>query len=456
MPDYSDHYGFILLSSGESMSSDGYKFTRADRILMDRLLYLGAEGHQHTGESSSDEAPTTAPSLTVDLTQGSIPAGTRPYYEFTFISPDGIETTASPAAFIDTPPQVASPAAPAYVISTTGGTLPPGGYYYVFTAYTDSSNYETAAQNAVSVNVPPTTSTNRVTLTLPTLPGGADGFNLYRRTPSGQAYLHVATIDMTGGTPPTNVIDNGALVEDCDRFAPTSNTTVSTNSVLVAIPGVSPALPGAGWAWRIYRTYNTSDWSASMLTTVTDGSLDFLDTGGATAVGAPPSAGIAVGTPSRIQLTDSSEVQGRLPMARVSAFPQAVTFSFPGPLTPIEGTTTWVCPFPQATIVGIQATLGKGYAPDVDEVIVDVNRGRAGVWETVFDDLGDRAVISVGDQVGDSVAPTAITELVAGDMLTVDIDQSGGGAETDQDLTVVVNLYVYGWMSSTSHAWAAP
>jgi hypothetical protein len=455
MPSYTNPYDLIKLGPGEPLSADGYKFTMADRDLMARLLQLGAETHHHSGEAASAGAATVAPNLTIDTTQGSIPAGVRPYYAFSFVRPEGIETTASPEAYIDMPPVITAPAAPSVVTATTGGTLRPGHYYYVLSAYTASTSFETPALAAATVAVSVGTLTNRNTLTLPVLPGGASGFNVYRRTPSGHAYLHVGTIDMTGGTPPTTFVDSGSLTEDCDRFAPTENTTQSINSVQVAIPGSPPALPGAGWAWRIYRTYNPTDWSSSLLTTISDGSLTFLDLGNGTFVGQPPSSSIGVGTPSRILLTDGAEVQGRLRMGQVSAFPHSETFAFAGPLSTVAGTTSWVCPFPQATLIGIQPSLGRGYTPAATDVLVNVNRGRAGTWVSVFTSLADRAKILVGNQVGAKVIPTAITELLAGDLITVDIDQTGGGGTpTDRDLTVVIYMYVYGWTGLISHAWA--
>jgi hypothetical protein len=51
--------------------------------------------------------------------------------------------------------------------------------------------------------------------------------------------------------------------------------------------------------------------------------------------------------------------------------------------------------------------------------------------------------------------PTAITELVEGDCLTVDVDQADTAEPpTDQDLTVSICIYGYGWTDPTSHPWA--
>ena len=38
MPRYTDRWGLSILGSGDSLQSDGFKFTDADRELIDRLL----------------------------------------------------------------------------------------------------------------------------------------------------------------------------------------------------------------------------------------------------------------------------------------------------------------------------------------------------------------------------------------------------------------------------------
>ena len=454
MAEYTDDYGLIKLGAGEPLSTDSYKFTIADRDLIAKLLKLGAETHKHTGGVSSLEELEDAPLLAVDISGGDLPPGTRLYYVVTAVDPGGFETAASPQAFIDTTASILAPGAPTDpLVESTGGTLPPGNYYYVLSAYTDFDSHETAADNSLYVSIPFSTTTNKVTLTLPTLPGGATGFNVYRRTPSGVGYLHVATIDMSVGTPPTTFVDNGALTEDCDRFAPTESTALSQNSVEVTFPDTLDS----GWAWRVYRSVSNTDFSNSLVATILEPTLTYTDTGTGTEPIQPPTEGIAPGAPSQIQLTNAAEVQGRLPLSKVSAFPHCETFSFPGDVVPITGSTRWVCPFPQATILGVQPALGRDSVPDVDPVQVQLIRNPTGTtdYNNVYDPA-DLPEVDVDTEIGPFKAAfyDLQKELVAGDSLLIDIVQNGGGANTDRDLSVVIYLYVYGWTSLVSHPWA--
>lgn len=450
MPEYTDPYGLSKLGQGESLSADSYKFSRADRDVIARLLYLGAEGHRHTGDAGAAQTLTDPPLVAVSLEGGSLPPGVRLYYRMTLVDPQGFESPASPEARIDTAPAVAAPYQPTNpVVEPTGGQLLPGNYYYVLSAYTDFTNAETEAGNALYVSVPFSTQTNRVSFDLPILPAGATGFNVYRRTPSGSGYLHVAVVNMTEGTPPTQFVDDGTLNEDCDRFAPAVSTARSRNSVIVTFPDDLPV----GYSWRIYRTLRANDYVNSLLTTITDGSLTYTDTGTGTLAGQPPVVGVQPGAPTKIDLDNGAEVQGRLPLAAVSAFPDCETFSYPGEVAVLQGTSAWICPFPNATIVHVQAALGRGSTAGAD-VVVDVNAYDTlnDDWYSIFAVEEDQPRVLAGGQVGAAAAPTARTELVAGDRLTVDIDTDGGGGVID--LTVVIYMLVYGYTEMVSHPWA--
>jgi hypothetical protein len=173
--------------------------------------------------------------------------------------------------------------------------------------------------------------------------------------------------------------------------------------------------------------------------------------------GGPPDASQFIGSPDKIDLEDGAEVQGRLPLGAVSAFPVVATFHFAGPLAETAGSALFPIEWPQATVVGVRCMLGLGSSPAVDDVIVDVNvypcSAATPVLTTIFTDQGDRPRVLVGEMCGERAVP-AVTELVEGDCLTVDIDQIGGGATpTDRDLTVNVYMFAYGF-DLTSHPWA--
>lgn len=447
MAEYTEHYGLKILGPGEHFSEDSYQYTRADRRLIDRLLRLGAESHRHTGGVTDRPTVDSAPLLVVDTQAGSMPPGQRYFYRYTLVDADGFESTASPEAFIDTAPGVDSPAAPTAVIDT-GGSLPPGNFYYILSAYTDFDNLETVAGPGVFVSVPYANgNTNRVTLTLPTLPRGATGFNVYRRTPSGGAYYHIDSIDMTTG--PTTYVDDGTAQEDCDRMAPEISTALARNAIVITLPGDAPAVP-AGYAWRIYRTTRAGDYSNSLLTTIADGAVTFTDTGIGTSGGQPPTVGISPGAPERVDLTNGTEVQGRLPLAAVSAFPHEITFSFPGPVEPVQGTQTWICPFPQATLFCVRPVLGRDVTA-VGDVSVNVVVKQYG-YDTWLNVLNVPATIPEGyNDVLVGGDAFAISEIQTADLIAVDVVASD---PTNVGLTVVIGMHLYGWTSMISHTWA--
>lgn len=457
------HYGLAKLGAGESLNFNAYQFTQADRDRIDQLLYLAGEGQHHSGVLAAAVDPAVGPSLTLDTTQGTIPGGSRLYYKYSLVDVNGAESAASPETFIDTPAPIASPAAPSAVVTTTGGTLLSGVWYYALSAYEGVNTSETLAGPPAFITIPVGTSTNKVTLTLPTKPTGATGFNLYRRGPGESTYLYLTSIALDVATPPTTYVDNGSVAKDCNRLLPQSNTTRQVNAVRVGFPGATPVVP-AGYTWRIYRRYSTGAFGASSrLVWVVDQNppgtvvASFVDLGGATTAGGPLSVSQFVNLPSKVQLTDGAEVQGRLPMSRMSAFPTSVEFFFGGLLTEVVvGTGVWVCEFPRAVIVAVRASLGRGYAPASNPVIVDVNRGNGAtpVMSTIFTTQSTRPKVLVGQQIGVRAIPQ-VTQLVEGDVLSADIDQIGGGATpNDRDLTISILVLPFGWTDPLSLVWA--
>ena len=444
---YTSHYGMKKLNVGEVISDDSYKFSDADRDTQDLLMYLGAEGHRHTGGAGSNDTPTAAPTLAVNTTSGILPAGRRIFYKYTLIDPTGGESGPSPEAFADTPAQVTPPAKPTLSSVATGGVLLPGNYYYVLSAYTGTagSNFETEALNPEYHFVEGTTSTNRVTITLPPLPSGAQGFNVYRQAPNGPGYFYITSVDMTPATPPVTYIDDGTIEPNCDRTRPLTNTTRQTNTVILTLPTTLPA----GWQWRVYRTFIVNDYANSLL--ATSSTSPITDTGTPTGFGQPPVQGVSVGNPTKIILTDSLEIQGKAPMAAISAFPYILNFSLLGDLFLLQGSNVWICEFPKATIIGVRAALGRGLSPEGQDVIINVNVGSGlnPIMTSIFASQATQPKILVGNQIGNRVTPDVDTELLAGDVLTIDIDQTGGA--TAQNLVVAVYMYVYGWTSSISH-----
>jgi hypothetical protein len=414
--------------------------------------------HHHTGADSADATPTDPPELAVISGEGGvIPAGRRVYYCYTLVDENGLETAPSPEAFIDTPSPIDAPGMPAGLsFATTGGTLPPGTYFYKLAAYVDADTIETRPGQQAWIAVLPGSSTNRISFALPTLPAGADGFNVYRQKPGGAGYAFLETIDMTGMSPPSTFTDDGSSTDDCVRRPSNVNRTAGDNSIDVTLPGATPTVPD-GFTWRLYRTYITGNWSNSLVTEVTtevvEGSgvisPEFSDLGYQAGDGQPPSETLSLPQPSPVDLTDGNEVDGELPMGLVSGFPWQVDFNFAGALeAPQTGTFVWVCEFPQATIVGCRACLARDSEAFFQDVIVDVNKAPSSAtptFTTIYTDQDDRPRVAPGTTRGDRTTP-AVQTLVAGDMLTVDLDQDGSGASAgDYDLTVTVFMIVHGF-----------
>lgn len=312
------NYHLEQLRDSDPLSTDDYKFTYSDRALIDRLLKLGAETHHHTGVSAASLNPTSAPTLSDSTSGGTIAAGVTAYYEYTWVDGNGLETAPSPFSSVAMPAQCATPSAPTLTFSSSSGTLTAGSYLYLLTAYTGSSTAETLPSLAASIT---TVATGEIVVHFPALPSGADGFNIYRFAPGGNSYLYMVTVAVSGGTP-TSWTDDGSVGANCNRFPPGANTTNSTNSVLVTLPTAIPS----GYTWNLYRTYDNTNWNGSLLASVTSGATTYTDTGAATTSGAPPTASLLVGTPTKILLTGGAEVQGTLPASMVeggSAFTAA-------------------------------------------------------------------------------------------------------------------------------------
>lgn len=448
-----DHYGLSITGAGDSLSDDGYKHISEDRRVIDRKLYQGAEGHHHLGGTIALAATPAAPTVTRFDTGGLIPAATRVYYKIALVSTAGDESAASVEAYIDTPSAVVEPAAPTPTFLTTGGALNGGDYYYVLSAYKGANSSETRALASTFITVNSTTGTNKVTLTYPSKPSGATGFNIYRRSPGETRYFYLTSVDLSGATPATSFVDTGSIAENCDRSVPVVNSTNSTNRIVITYPGATPVVP-TGYTWKIYRTYLNGQYTQSLLKRVVEFTSEatprittfFTDVGNATGPGIPVTVVPTSTNPSKIILTDAAEVQGTLPPANVAGYPYTIEFSYGGTLSAAAGTFVWFCEFDHAIIQGCRAILGVGKSPASTSVIIDVNVGRSQAATpptptTIFTTQANRPTITVGKQFSTLAVPNRRT-LILGDMLSVDIDQAGGGA-TPTDSNLLVNIYLW-------------
>lgn len=290
-------------SQGGSIGANGNQFSTRDRDTLDAVL-AALESHTHEGGTLVAD-PSTGPTLTQAATGGTIPAGVDVYYRVAFLDAWGLETAASNEVYITTPAAIDAPAAPA-LTPTAGGTLPAGVYYYALTFFQNATGGETLASK---ISVTSLQGNNKsVTVDLPPLPAGADGWRVYRKGPNEADLFKLA--DVTAGT--SSYLDDGS-VQITGGSAPVENTTNGTNAVTVAVPDAATvgADPSAVKAWRIYRSYYSGQYgSASLVHEVVEtvnqvppyGGLvtSWVDTGASTLEGLPRETSAAFKPPAPV------------------------------------------------------------------------------------------------------------------------------------------------------------
>lgn len=461
MTRYTSFLGLSALGAGDDPTEDGHKFFGQDRDDIDSAIRR-ALLHRHTGVADNVDTPVTAPTLELDTGLGGVlRAGQRIYYRYSLIDEYGTESVASPVAFIDTPAALTTPAAPSGIsYLTSGGTLLPGSYYYRLSAYDGANTIETRSSDPAHVIVPAGSSTNQVTFTLPSLPAGADGFNVYRRKPGGD-FAYLTSIDMQVATPPTDFTDDGSIVDDCVRRLPSGNLTAGSNAVVVTLPGATPTVP-EGHSWRLYRSYDSLTWVNTLLATIVEETSEgsgiitpeYTDLGIGASVGQPRTTTPNFQAPEKINFDDGSEIQGVLPPAHLLG-DQVIEFRFPGPVEVQEGTEVWTCPWERAYIREVVVSLGRDSTPASTSVIADVDKYDSQIatpsWTTIFTNQANRPAIAVGENDNiDSPATPDVRQLYRGDKLSPNIEQAGGGATpTDTDLVVQIVLWTYDSTATT-------
>jgi len=260
MPETTDNLGLTKLRPGDNLSANGYAFIDGNIDAIDSTLASLLQ-HDHTGSASVLADPATGPTLTLTTTSGTIPAGTTVRYRFTWVDQFGAETAASPETTVDTAALVQSPAAPSAVIDNAAGSLVGGKYVYALSAYETVTTQETTIADRTQVSVAYTSGTNTITLTLPSLPSGATGFNVYRRAPGE------ATFSFLASTTGSSYVDDGTVTAQQTRQPSQVNTTNGSNNVQIDLP---EAIPADAVYWKIYRSYTSNNWAASDLHLVTE------------------------------------------------------------------------------------------------------------------------------------------------------------------------------------------
>lgn len=449
-PRKTSHYGFQVLGLNDKLSENDYQFTSADKDDLDTLLY-SLFNHHHNGDSVASNDPTNPVGLSLSTSGGIIGPGLTVRYKYSLIDVNGVESVASPEATMVTPSAIAPPLAPLVTLSaTTGGTLLPGSYFYGLSAYVTTNTTETPVVYTGSITIP-SGSTNKTTIQFPSIPSGSTGFNIYRRAPGETVLSYLASVSISGATPPTHYVDDGTTAENCNRQPSLKNVTNSQNSITVTFPGATPVVP-AGYTWRLYRTYSAGNYSntllASIVTETFEGSgiisTTFLDTGMSTSAGVPRTTSLAIPGFDKIDLATESE--NSPPLAN-QVFPVSITLRLSGNATtgPVDG--WWVCPYDKAQIVSYFLSADT---PPSGTLLADIETytGATPSWGTIFHDSSYRPQLLAGHYASASLDTTQALDkrLLAGvyslslpSRLRLNIIS---GATAATNVTLTINLVV--------------
>lgn len=372
------HFGLNKFGSEGRISDEGYKFSLRDRDLIDTILNsLMTHDHSSTAVNSLPGPPAGIYLvLAVLASGGTLPAGRDYYYKFSYLDADGNETQASSAILASTPDPIIPPATQNLSTATTGGSLVPGTYKYAIAFYQDAGGV-TTAPNLSTITIPLGTSTNTVTIPLPTLPGDADGWKLYRKGPGDLEYWLLDTV----ASGPTEYVDDGSISPDCTQKRPIANTTNSTNSIQIDLPASELPLDTRIVAWNIYRAGNPGAYPANSLVatvteTTTEGGADlvttYTDVGGTLNLGLPlGQTSVPQPPPSLDAKTALSATGGRLPPEIAPLGVHAFNLLLPGTLA-AQTYHQFVPPYdmPAERIDAFFLTAPTGLTPSTDFLTV--------------------------------------------------------------------------------------
>lgn len=449
MADRTKRFGFTTFNAEtDRLDLHDWKFGVSDRHLLDLLLLYG-EHHAHTGVEAATSKP-AAPALTTLTTGGRVPAGTTVYYKVGVVDQNGQEEIASEMAVAHTADQVEVPRRPELtpVLGGTGGLIP-GRYSYAVSAYTGTVEFETQISQQMATLL---RSTGSIIISLPALPSGADGLNIYRKGPTDRDMVLLTSVATSSIT---SYEDTGAVAPDnTHHLPPTANTTNMSNSVVV-----EPALAvPSGSTWKVYRTFVPTQWDNSLVAWVDSSLTSYTDTGHQTQRGAPALTSTATGTAPKVDLTDMVEVSGEIPPGRTVSQVE-LTFTYEGPLSPGYPEWYWVCEYDRAHPVSMRAALGRDSTPAAQAVQVGFQQ-----WDPDYEDWFDcfaySADVEVGQTIGDLVVIPAYGAtpyggvFYRGDRVRMVVLQTGGGATpTDEDLVVTLNIMVEHGDEDVTYTW---
>lgn len=309
------YFGLSKFGSEGRISDDNYKHTLRDREFLDSLLYyLATHDHRAISDSVLNGGPDARPTLTFSNSSGALSSNTTYRYRISYIDGVGNETLASTSNSYTTPSAIGSPPVMQLDTASTGGFLEAGTYRYALSYYQDGGG-ESTANNTNSIIVPIGTSTNTVTVTLNTLPDGADGWKIYRRSTLDDDYYYLDSV----ASGATEYVDDGATLPDCTKKRPVYNSTNSFNSITIGIDPTDLPLPSWVTGWRVYRTTGVEFGEFSLLATIyettTEGGSDlvtsYTDAGGSTYQGSPVNVSTEIPKIPQLDAGDVFDVSGK-------------------------------------------------------------------------------------------------------------------------------------------------
>ncbi len=376
------HLGLNKFGAEGRISDEGYKFSNRDRDLIDTIiqsLLLHDHSPEPSGNSLVGPPAGTAPTLTVASSGGVLLAGRDYYYKIAYVDVLGNETEAGVAGLASTPDALFPPESQVLTTADTGGTLVAGTYKYALAFYQDGGGITTAPNTDVIV-IPSGTSTNTVTIPLPTLPDDADGWRIYRKAPGELEYWFLVSV----ASGPTDYVDDGSINPDCTSRRSTANTTNSTNKITIDLPAGYLPLDLRVTGWRIYRTgaagsYPANSLVATVVETTTEGGADlvttFDDIGEALNQGIPL---IQTAVPTPVAQLDAAvafaATSDRLPADLASPGVRAFNLLLPGTLA-VKDYHQFVPPHDMLAerIDGFYLTAPTGLTPSTDFVTVRIS-----------------------------------------------------------------------------------
>lgn len=315
--------GLLRLMAGEPLSTEGYAFTDTDRLVIDRLLQLGARDHRHDAHAAlAHNATPINPVLSLLTTGGTIPSDTDLYVGYTLVDALGGETELNATVgMVHTQAGLSDPTqAPTLALDHTSGDLLANTYYYAATI-TDGLGGETGLSTVATFDVPPGFANSRLLIgaldSMVTAQGGT-GWRLWRRVGGGEWALIATGVAATIYDTGLMCVDSGVQPPPAGGFGSTNNTSV----LRVTIP--SAGQPALAVQFKIYASVDGTFGSPSLLGTYPVADLGVLKTYTSLTLlsGAPPVVTTAYAGASKIDPdTQMLDFPWKRPAANAAALP---------------------------------------------------------------------------------------------------------------------------------------